>query len=77
MYNSSTDLNISVSDDHIGLEDGEYADNEYYDNDNDTADGNATMADYCQEHIKIIRPYDPYTATVWWVDQSEHEILLL
>ena len=64
MYNSSTDLNISVSDDHIGLEDGEYADNEYYDNDNDTA-GNNTMADYCQEHIRIIRPYDPYTATVW------------
>ena len=62
MFNSSTDLNVSVSDDHIGLEDAE----DYYDDTSDNiSDSNVNSTlDYCEEHIKIIRPYDPYTATV-------------
>lgn len=67
MFNSSSDennLNISVSDVHIGLDTNnelEYIE----DYDNGTYDDlNHTAKDYCVDHLKIIRPYDPYTATL-------------
>ena len=78
MENFTIDSNISISDDHIGLDESQ----DYYDleNNNDTTQLNITL-DYCkvspekylylkilkiflQEHLKIIREYDPYTATV-------------
>jgi len=61
MVNLTSDGNISISDDHIGL------DVDYYDtvdtNENRTNMTNITL-DYCQKHVRIIREYDPYTATV-------------
>ena len=78
MANFTVDSNISISDDHIGLDENQ----DYYDleKNNDTTQLNITL-DYCkvspekylflkilkiflQEHLKIIREYDPYTATV-------------
>lgn len=60
MFNASTDENISVSDDHIGFDledDEEYVDESFF--------GNfSNSTDYCEDHLKIIRQYDPYTATV-------------
>jgi len=61
MGNFTLDSNISISDDHIGLDENQ----DYYDleKNNDTTQHNITL-DYCNEHLKIIREYDPYTATV-------------
>eukprot|EP00090_Calanus_glacialis_P045973 TRINITY_DN8805_c0_g1_i2.p1 TRINITY_DN8805_c0_g1~~TRINITY_DN8805_c0_g1_i2.p1 ORF type:complete len:331 (-),score=26.26 TRINITY_DN8805_c0_g1_i2:900-1892(-) len=59
MYNSSSDENVSISDDHIGFDidrEEEYVDDTFL-------PGNHTV-DYCLDHIKVIRKYDPYTATV-------------
>lgn len=57
--------NISISDDHIGLD---VTSQDYYDsidNDMENRTSNITLAtDWCEEHVKIIREYDPYTATV-------------
>jgi len=57
--------NISISDDHIGLD---VTSQDYYDtidNDMENKTSNITLAtDWCEEHVKIIREYDPYTATV-------------
>lgn len=65
MFNSSTDENISTSDVHIGLDKNEELDY-IEDFTNGTSDdlNNHTIHDYCMDHLKIIRPYDPYTATV-------------
>jgi len=67
MVNSTliSEGNISISDDHIGLD---VTSQDYYDNiDNDAENktSNITIfSDWCEEHVKIIREYDPYTATV-------------
>jgi len=66
MFNSTSDENVSVSDVHIGLDtshDLEYIEEDYT---NSTYEdlNNFTTKDYCLDHLKIIRPYDPYTATV-------------
>jgi len=66
MFNSTSDENVSVSDVHIGLDtshDLEYIEEDYT---NSTYEdlNNYTTKDYCLDHLKIIRPYDPYTATV-------------
>jgi len=66
MFNSTSDENVSVSDVHIGLDtshDLEYIEEDYT---NSTYQdlNNYTIKDYCLDHLKIIRPYDPYTATV-------------
>jgi len=63
MFNFSSDENISISDDHIGLDlnkEGEYLDIDS----NDTQLYRNITEDYCHDHIRIIREYDPYTATV-------------
>jgi len=66
MFNFTSDENVSVSDVHIGLDtshDLEYIEEDYT---NSTYEdlNNFTTKDYCLDHLKIIRPYDPYTATV-------------
>lgn len=67
MVNSTliSEGNISISDDHIGLD---VTSQDYYDtidNDMENKTSNITLAtDWCEEHVKIIREYDPYTATV-------------
>jgi len=68
MFNSTSDENASVSDVHIGLDTSNSHDLEYIEEDytNSTYEdlNNYTTQDYCLDHLKIIRPYDPYTATV-------------
>jgi len=67
MVNSTliSEGNISISDDHIGLD---VTSQDYYDNienDAENKTSNITIfSDWCEEHVKIIREYDPYTATV-------------
>jgi len=66
MFNLTSDENVSVSDVHIGLDtshDLEYVEEEFT---NSTFEdlNNYTTKDYCMDHLKIIRPYDPYTAIV-------------
>jgi len=53
------DGNISISDDHIGID----LNNDDPIDDIVNTTSNVTL-DYCKEHVKILRPYDPYTATV-------------
>jgi len=59
MFNSTSDENVSISDDHIGFDIGK--EEEYID---DIFSPDNHTEDYCLDHIKIIRKYDPYTATV-------------
>jgi len=66
MFNLTSDENVSVSDVHIGLDtshDLEYVEEDFT---NSTFEdlNNYTTKDYCMDHLKIIRPYDPYTAIV-------------
>lgn len=69
MFNSTSDENASVSDVHIGLDtsnshDLEYIEEDYTNSTYEDLNNYTITKDYCLDHLKIIRPYDPYTATV-------------
>lgn len=68
MFNSTSDENVSVSDVHIGLDtsshDLEYIEEDYTNSTYEDLNNYTITKDYCLDHLKIIRPYDPYTATV-------------
>jgi len=68
MFNSTSDENVSVSDVHIGLDtsshDLEYIEEDYTNSTFEDLNNYTITKDYCLDHLKIIRPYDPYTATV-------------
>lgn len=60
MFNTTFNENVTISDDHIGInleEDDVYEDDSFFGN-------YSNASDYCEDHIKIIREYDPYKASV-------------